>query len=247
MECAGREWAGTRRLLGSKTISSRRWAFASWSAICKAVTAMPTRWCSSSADGKVQVWLVAGRQRLEIPVDAQGADGRQSSWPFRACPERDDRGPPSLPLSTLLLLPISSRAVRPPPRLRHFRDKIVIIGATAVGLSDQRITPFDPAFPGVETHATIIDNVLRQHFLVEPWWGSWFTTANILLVGLCLMLLLPRLGALRGDIVTALIAAGECGAELYALHHARMGVEHRLSLAGHGRGLARHDDLPLFV
>ncbi len=57
----------------------------------------------------------------------------------------------------------------------------------------------------------MIDNVLRQHFLVEPWWGSWFTTANILLVGLSLMLLLPRLGALRGDIVTGLIALGNLG------------------------------------
>src|SRR5262249_30495275 len=90
------------------------------------------------------------------------------------------------------------------------------IGATAVGLMDQRVTPIDPAFPGVETHATVIDNILRRHFLVVPWWGGWFTSANIVLIGLLLIVLLPRLGALWGDITTALLLLGNVGLN-YAL------------------------------
>src|SRR5262249_28094319 len=109
---------------------------------------------------------------------------------------------------------VNGRETAAPPEA--FRHKIVLIGATAVGLSDLRITPFDPAFPGVETHATIIDNILRQRFLVAPWWGSWFTSANIVLVGIGLMLLLPHLGALRGDIVTTLVMLGNVGLN-YAL------------------------------
>jgi adenylate cyclase len=109
---------------------------------------------------------------------------------------------------------VKGRETAAPPEA--FRNKIVLIGATAVGLSDQRITPFDPAFPGVETHATIIDNVLRQRFLVAPWWGSWCTTANIVLVGIGLLLLLPRLGALWGAILTTLVMLGNVGLN-YAL------------------------------
>ena len=38
-----------------------------------------------------------------------------------------------------------------------FTDRIVIVGATAVGTHDLRATPFSPVFPGVEIHANIID------------------------------------------------------------------------------------------
>jgi len=164
---------------------------------------------SISADQKIQVWLVAGRQRFEIPADEQGRMLVNHLGPSELAPnETTARRQYRFPRYAIADI-IKGRETAAPPAA--FRDKIVIIGATAVGLSDQRITPFDPAFPGVETHATIIDNVLRQRFLVVPWWGSWCTSANIVLVGLCLMLLLPHLGALRGDIVTTLVMLGNVG------------------------------------
>jgi adenylate cyclase len=76
-----------------------------------------------------------------------------------------------------------------------FDGKIVFIGATATALADRRITPVDLQFPGVETHATVVDNILRQNFLVEPVWGSLYAVGSIVLIGLFLTLLLPRLGA----------------------------------------------------
>ena len=45
-----------------------------------------------------------------------------------------------------------------------FKDKIVLVGASAVGIADVRTTPFS-AFPGVEIHANIVDNILNQRFL----------------------------------------------------------------------------------
>src|SRR5712691_6047352 len=164
---------------------------------------------SISADQKIQVWLVAGRQRFEIPADEQGRMLVNHLGPSELAPnETTARRQYRFPRYAIADI-IKGRETAAPPAA--FRDKIVIIGATAVGLSDQRITPFDPAFPGVETHATIIDNVLRQRFLVVTWWGSWCTTANIVLVGLCLILLLPRLGALWGAILTTLVMLGNVG------------------------------------
>ena len=51
---------------------------------------------------------------------------------------------------------------RQPARPRdEFRDKIVIVGATATGLHDIRATPVDGFYPGVEILATAIDNLKR--------------------------------------------------------------------------------------
>jgi adenylate cyclase len=49
-----------------------------------------------------------------------------------------------------------------------FKDKIVLIGASATGIGDTRATPFGGLdFPGVEIHANVIDNILNRQFLVR--------------------------------------------------------------------------------
>ncbi|NCO83095.1 MAG: adenylate/guanylate cyclase domain-containing protein [Nitrospirae bacterium CG_4_10_14_3_um_filter_44_29] len=45
------------------------------------------------------------------------------------------------------------------------KGKVVLIGATAVGIYDLRVTPFSPAMPGVEKHANVIAAVLENKFL----------------------------------------------------------------------------------
>ena len=42
-----------------------------------------------------------------------------------------------------------------------YRDKIVLVGATALGIGDLRATPFESAAMGVEVHANTIDNLLH--------------------------------------------------------------------------------------
>ena len=55
-----------------------------------------------------------------------------------------------------------------------FKNKIVLIGATAASASDLRPTPFSENYPGVEIHATVIDNLLRGDFMktTKPHWGT---------------------------------------------------------------------------
>jgi adenylate cyclase len=166
------------------------------------------------ADSQVQVWLTTGRQRLEIPVDQRGRMvvnhlGPSGLSAGETTADRTYRFP-RYSIADI----VKGRETKAPSEA--FRDKMVLIGATAVGLLDLRLTPFDSAFPGVETHATVIDNILRQHFLAVPWWGSWFTSVNIVLIGILLIVLLPRLGPIRGDIMTALLMLGNVGLN-YAL------------------------------
>jgi adenylate cyclase len=49
-----------------------------------------------------------------------------------------------------------------------FKDKIVLVGASATGIGDLRATPFGGIdFPGTEIHANVIDNILNQRFIVR--------------------------------------------------------------------------------
>ena len=43
------------------------------------------------------------------------------------------------------------------------KDKLLIFGATAMGVYDLRVTPFEENYPGVETHANVLSNLLVEH------------------------------------------------------------------------------------
>jgi len=88
-----------------------------------------------------------------------------------------------------------------------FKDKIVLVGATAVGIYDLRVTPFSVAFPGVEVHANIIDNILHRDFIQRPGWASLFDIAAILALGLVIGVGVPRLRAVAGVFLTLLLLA----------------------------------------
>jgi len=90
-----------------------------------------------------------------------------------------------------------------------FKNKIVIIGATAIGIYDMRNTPFDPVYPGLEIHATVADNILQNSFLHKPKWTVIYDILAIVVLGVLIGIVLPRLSALYG----ILFAAG-----LFVLH-----------------------------
>ena len=52
----------------------------------------------------------------------------------------------------------------------ELQGKIILVGTSAVGLHDLRTTPLDDGFPGVEAHATLIDNILSGDFIQVPDW-----------------------------------------------------------------------------
>ena len=66
-----------------------------------------------------------------------------------------------------------------------FKDRIVLVGASATGIGDLRVTPFGSLdFPGVEIHANVIDNILNQHFLQRGGAQALADVGFILLFGL---------------------------------------------------------------
>jgi len=88
------------------------------------------------------------------------------------------------------------------------KDKIVLVGATAVGIYDLRVSPFATAFPGLEIHANILDSILSKDFLHQPEWARVFDVLTITIAGLLLAFVLPRTGAIAGAITGTLLFFG---------------------------------------
>jgi serine/threonine-protein kinase len=76
-----------------------------------------------------------------------------------------------------------------------YRDKIVLIGATAAGLGMAQVTPISPAIAPVLTMAHMVSSILGEDFFVAPAWGPWVEKLVFLLVAVYLVMLLPRFSA----------------------------------------------------
>ena len=88
-----------------------------------------------------------------------------------------------------------------------FRDKMVLVGATAAGIYDLRVTPFSSAFPGVEIHATIIDNILHGNFLTHSSFTRMIDVCAIIVFGLFMGLLVRHLRPISGMAAAFLMIA----------------------------------------
>ncbi len=67
---------------------------------------------------------------------------------------------------------------------KELKGKIVFMGTSAAGLRDLRVTPFASDYPGVEVHATIVDNILTQDYILKPDWVPGLELLLVLVAGL---------------------------------------------------------------
>jgi len=98
-----------------------------------------------------------------------------------------------------------------------FKGKIVLVGSSASGLQDNQATALDPIFPGVEVHATVLDNLLQQDFLYRPGWGPGLEMITIIVVGCLSSLLLSWSRAGISLLVLGVTAVGMWFGALWSL------------------------------
>jgi adenylate cyclase len=84
-----------------------------------------------------------------------------------------------------------------------FTDRIVLIGATAVGTYDLRSTPFSPRYAGLEVHAAVVDNILTGQFMAQPEWSSLYSILAIVIMAVLVGAIVPRLNPLLGTLFVA--------------------------------------------
>ena len=88
------------------------------------------------------------------------------------------------------------------------RDKIVLVGTTALGTREVVATPLDTLFAGVEVQATIADNLLEQTFNRRSSLGSVLDFQVVVVFGLALSILVAVAGVIPGVIGGMLGIAG---------------------------------------
>lgn len=95
---------------------------------------------------------------------------------------------------------------------QRFEGQIVLVGAGAIGLRDLVSTPLRERELGVMVHAQAIEQMILGDFLTRPDWAVGLERALVLLTGLLLLVMLPRLGASGGAVMgLAMIAAVAAG------------------------------------
>jgi adenylate cyclase len=88
------------------------------------------------------------------------------------------------------------------------QGKIVFVGTSASGLKELKPTPFDRVFPGVEVHATVVDNILKKDLISRPRWAAGLESLGVLVLGLISASLLAWTGAGWSSLVLGIIGVG---------------------------------------
>ncbi len=156
------------------------------------------RFIGRSYQGLESILLKQGGKTLAVPVDDRVA----TLVPFRG--NGGVNGGSFKYISAADVL-----AKRLPPG--SFKDKIILLGTTAPGLLDLRVTPVGETYPGVETHANVISGLLDGKIFVKPDYAVGYEVVMLVLAGLTLALALPLLSAPRAMALSGVVIAGIVG------------------------------------
>ena len=109
------------------------------------------------------------------------------------------------------------------------RGRIVLVGTSALGLSDLRPTPLHSFQPGVTIHAAGIEQILADDVLSRPFWAAGAELRVAALLGIAVALATAWRGLRSGALALALVACGAGVGSLVAF--ARLGLLFDPSLA----------------
>ena len=108
-----------------------------------------------------------------------------------------------VPGRTIPAWKILSGAIGPEQLRGEVEGRIIFVGAGAIGLRDLVSTPLQDRELGVMVHAQAAEQMILGHFLVRPDWAPGLEIALLLVLGIGIAVLLPKIGALKGALVGA--------------------------------------------
>lgn len=126
-----------------------------------------------SHDTLESVVLVDGARRMALPVDERLA----MLIPFRGPGGPEGGSYAYISASDLLEGKIAEGTLA---------DKAVLIGTSAPGLQDVRMTPVGPVYPGVEAHASMLTALMDGSTIAIPDYARGFDVLQLVMVGLVL-------------------------------------------------------------
>ena len=156
------------------------------------------KFLSRSYQGLESILLKQGSKTLAIPVDDRVA----TLVPFRGNGGVNGGSFRYVSASDVLAKRIAADTLK---------GKIVLLGTTAPGLLDLRVTPVGETYPGVETHANVISGFLDGKVFVKPDYSLGFEVVILILAGLALAIALPLLSAPKAVATSVLIIGSLVG------------------------------------
>lgn len=138
---------------------------------------------------------------MQIPLDDHGA----ALVPYRAYP------------GYIYLSAADVMAGKAPASL--LENAIALVGTTAPGLLDLRVTPLARNYPGVEIHANLISGMLDGNLRYQPGFARNLELVLLIVLGIGLAWVLPRLTPLRGALLGIGLSAVYIGVNAWAWQH----------------------------
>ncbi|MFN3375111.1 MAG: CHASE2 domain-containing protein [Burkholderiaceae bacterium] len=150
---------------------------------------------SESFDVLRAVALISGERRFEIPVDTRLA----VQIPFRGSGGPQGGSFRYIPAASILdgSLPPGSLA-----------GTVVLVGSTAPGLQDLRVTPAGRVYPGVEVHANLLSGWLDGVTIVQPDYAQGVDLLQQLLLAGGLAIALPWMAPVAAGLATVCVVTG---------------------------------------
>ena len=100
--------------------------------------------------------------------------------------------------------------------LKELKEKVLFVGTSAMALKDLRATPLNPFSSGVEIQAQIVEQMFLGDFLERPDWAAGLEFTFLIFLGILLILILPRAGAIRCAAIALAAIASAFGFSWYA-------------------------------
>jgi adenylate cyclase len=149
--------------------------------------------------------------RIQIPTDKYGRI---------LIPYTGKRGGVPYVSATELL-----QSTAPAEEFHQLNNAAVLVGSSALGLSDLVSTPVDPTFPGVEVHATVLQTILSGGgFPQVPDWANAANALAIAVSGLLLALLCPAFGAMGISVFTVFFISLVIGGNVWLWTSAQLAL-----------------------
>jgi len=102
-----------------------------------------------------------------------------------------------------------------PPEV--FKNKVVILALSAAELGASQVTSIGPDTPAWVSIASTVNNILNQEHILRPAWALWLELGMMLLFGLFIAFVIPRLNAAYSAIAMVILLILWIGSGIYLL------------------------------
>lgn len=139
----------------------------------------------ADATGGNRALVAVDAAGLQIPVDEYGAvlvpyRGPQGSFPYISATD----------------------VIRGTADVGQLEGAIALVGTSAAGLLDLRVTPMSNRYSGVEVHANILSGFLDERIHHQPDYTLGVELVQLVISGILLSVLMPRVSALISTLIT---------------------------------------------